>query len=174
MKIGIFSLEIQSFERQTNDAVMDLANDDGTHQKGPMIQKTKWLSKVNDLYLSKRICHFRDRKKKKFVTVGQTDAKTKKVKTESGQWIQASYKTDVYVLLSFPLILSTILFRFSYKKWLNKSKAIDKELPDSRRNRSQDYSQNDETSTAQGKPGNLTPLFFLSNRILFQDNYNNV
>jgi len=37
----------------------------------------------------------RDRKKKKFVTVGQTDANTKKIKTESGQWIQASYKTDV-------------------------------------------------------------------------------
>jgi ATP-dependent RNA helicase DDX54/DBP10 len=47
----------------------------------------------------------RDRKKKKFVTVGQTDANTKKVKTESGQWIQASYKTDMYVsYLSSPLI----------------------------------------------------------------------
>ena len=36
----------------------------------------------------------RDRKKKKFVTVGQVDAKAKRVKTESGQWIQSSYKTD--------------------------------------------------------------------------------
>ncbi|CAF5143709.1 unnamed protein product, partial [Rotaria sp. Silwood1] len=70
-------LEIQSFERQTNEAVMDLTNDDGTQIRGPTIQKTKW-----------------DRKKKKFVTVGQTDAKTKKIKTESGQWIQASYKTN--------------------------------------------------------------------------------
>ncbi|CAF1096116.1 unnamed protein product [Adineta ricciae] len=110
-------LEIQSFERQTNDAVMDLANDDGTSMKGPMIQKTKW-----------------DRKKKKFVTVGQTDARTKKIKTESGQWIQASYKTDVY------------------KKWLNKSKVLDKELPDSRRNRSEDHVNDDEKSSAQHKP----------------------
>ena len=39
----------------------------------------------------------RDRKKKKFVTVGQVDAKAKRVKTESGQWIQSSYKTDTYV-----------------------------------------------------------------------------
>ena len=36
-------MEIQSFERQTNDAVMDLTNDDGTQMKGPTIQKTKWL-----------------------------------------------------------------------------------------------------------------------------------
>ena len=43
----------------------------------------------------------RDRKKKKFITVGQNDAKTKKIKTESGQWIQASYKTNVYVLYFF-------------------------------------------------------------------------
>ncbi|UJR31146.1 hypothetical protein I4U23_018653 [Adineta vaga] len=110
-------LEIQSFEHQTNDAVMDLANDDGTQIKGPTIQKTKW-----------------DRKKKKFVTVGQTDAKTKKIKTESGQWIQASYKTDVY------------------KKWLNKSKIMDKELPDSRRKKSEDHVHADEISSAQHKP----------------------
>jgi hypothetical protein len=38
----IFSLEIQSFERQTTAAMMDLANDDGTHKRGPTIQKTKW------------------------------------------------------------------------------------------------------------------------------------
>jgi len=108
-------LEIQSFERQTNEAVMDLTNDDGTQIRGPTIQKTKW-----------------DRKKKKFVTVGQTD--TKKIKTESGQWIQASYKTDVY------------------KKWLNKSKITDRDLPDSRRPKSEDNIQNDEISSAQAKP----------------------
>jgi len=110
-------LEIQSFERQTKDAVMDLTNDDGTQIKGPTIQKTKW-----------------DRKKKKFVTVGQTDAKTKKIKTESGQWIQASYKTN------------------AYKKWLNKSKITDRELPDGRRNKSEGYVQDDEISSAQAAP----------------------
>lgn len=39
----MFSLEIQSFERQTNEAVMDLTNDDGTRIRGPTIQKTKWF-----------------------------------------------------------------------------------------------------------------------------------
>lgn len=48
-------------------------------------------------------------------------------------------------------IYSILLF-FSYKKWLNKSKVLDKELPDSRRNRSEDRVQNDEISTAQAKP----------------------
>jgi hypothetical protein len=44
MNVIIFSLEIQSFERQTNEAVMDLANDDGTLKvRGSTIQKTKWL-----------------------------------------------------------------------------------------------------------------------------------
>jgi len=56
-------LEIESFERRTNEAVMDLTNDDGTQIRGPTIQKTKW-----------------DRKKKKFVTVGQNDPKAKKNK----------------------------------------------------------------------------------------------
>ena len=39
-----FRLEIQSFERQTTEAVMDLNNDDGTPMRGPTIQKTKWFS----------------------------------------------------------------------------------------------------------------------------------
>jgi hypothetical protein len=43
MNLLIFSLEIQSFERQTNEAVMDLTNDDGTRIRGPTIQKTKWF-----------------------------------------------------------------------------------------------------------------------------------
>lgn len=91
---------------------MDLANDDGSKIKGPTIQKTKW-----------------DRKKKKFITVGQTDAKTKKIKTESGQWISASYKTNVY------------------KKWLNKSGHGEKEMSESRRNQVED-----EMSSAQAQP----------------------
>jgi len=41
---------------------------------------------------------------------------------------------------------------FSYKKWLNKSKVTDRELPDSRRNRSTDQIQGDEISSAQTKP----------------------
>ena len=37
----------------------------------------------------------RDRKKKKFVQV-DSDQKNKRVKTESGAWISASYKTNMY------------------------------------------------------------------------------
>lgn len=46
-KLIYFSLEIESFERQTNEAVMDLTNDDGTKIKGPTIQKTKWFVENN-------------------------------------------------------------------------------------------------------------------------------
>jgi hypothetical protein len=55
------------------------------------------VNKIIKYFFNVNVLYSRDRKKKKFVTVGQTDAKTKKIKTESGQWIQASYKTDVYV-----------------------------------------------------------------------------
>lgn len=41
---------------------------------------------------------------------------------------------------------------FRYKKWLNKSKVTDRELPDSRRNRADDSVQDDEMSSAQAKP----------------------
>ena len=84
------------------------------------------------------------------MTVGQTDARTKKIKTESGQWIQASYKTDVYDFISRTFHFN--ILSFSYKKWLNKSKILDKELPDSRRNRSEDHVNDDEISSAQHKP----------------------
>jgi ATP-dependent RNA helicase DDX54/DBP10 len=42
-------------------------------------QKTKW-----------------DRKKKKFVSLQSTLEKSKKIKTESGRYINASYKSDLY------------------------------------------------------------------------------
>lgn len=37
---------------------------------------------------------FRDRKRKKFV--GDSGTQPKRIKTESGQWIRASYKTNAY------------------------------------------------------------------------------
>lgn len=43
------------------------------------LQKTKW-----------------DRKKKKFVSVQSTLDKSKKIKTESGAYIKASYKSNLY------------------------------------------------------------------------------
>ncbi len=39
-----------------------------------------------------------DRKKKKFVRTDNGDPKKKKVKTESGNWISASYNTNMYVM----------------------------------------------------------------------------
>ena len=44
---------------------------------------------------SDSIC--RDRKRKRFVG-GETEAKKKKIKTESGHWIDATYKSGVYPL----------------------------------------------------------------------------
>ncbi|CAF4239499.1 unnamed protein product, partial [Rotaria magnacalcarata] len=43
-------------------------------------------------------------------------------------------------------------FIFSYKKWLHKSKILDKELPDSRRNKAQEHVHEDEISSAQTRP----------------------
>lgn len=38
----------------------------------------------------------RDRKKKKFINAGSDEPKMKKIKTESGNWVSASYKSGVY------------------------------------------------------------------------------
>lgn len=108
-------LEVNSFEQQTNDAMMDLTNDEGSKIRGPTVQKTKW-----------------DRKKKKFVTIGQNDGKMKKIKTESGQWINASYKTN------------------AYKKWLNKSGGVEKNPFENRRNNA--GKDENENSTVRAKP----------------------
>ncbi len=58
-------------------------------------QKTKW-----------------DRKKKKYVSLQSTLDKNKKIKTESGQYINASYKSDLY------------------SKWLKNSKANQSNMDD--------------------------------------------
>ena len=43
------------------------------------------------------IFYFRDRKRKKFVgESGQDSTKNKRIKTESGHWIRASYKSSAY------------------------------------------------------------------------------
>ena len=39
---------------------------------------------------------YRDRKKKRFIQAGADEAKLKKIKTESGNWISASYKSGLY------------------------------------------------------------------------------
>ncbi|XP_071111422.1 ATP-dependent RNA helicase DDX54-like [Haliotis cracherodii] len=66
-----------TFEQQASSAVLDLTGDDDTGIKKKNNQ-LKW-----------------DRKKKKFIREEQ-DPKKKKIKTESGTWISASYKSNAY------------------------------------------------------------------------------
>ncbi|XP_076307739.1 ATP-dependent RNA helicase DDX54 [Tachypleus tridentatus] len=72
-------LELEkSFDRQAVGAVLDLVGDEDNfmkHKKGI----TKW-----------------DRRKKKFVKDMGIDPRKKKIKTESGVWIPASYKSTIY------------------------------------------------------------------------------
>ncbi|KAH9508307.1 ATP-dependent RNA helicase ddx54 [Bulinus truncatus] len=78
-----------SFERQASSAVLDFTNEDEnkTNKK-----KRYW-----------------DRKKKKFVTDSSVDQK-KKIKTESGNWISASYKSNAYPSFLETLFLFVINF----------------------------------------------------------------
>ncbi|XP_074593042.1 ATP-dependent RNA helicase DDX54 [Brevipalpus obovatus] len=72
-------LEIdKGFSNPLDDAVFDVGGDD---------QKTMMKSKNGVKW---------DRKKKKFVGKDSSDPKKKKIKTESGVWISASYKSDIY------------------------------------------------------------------------------
>eukprot|EP00794_Sanderia_malayensis_P012048 gene12048-13291_t len=70
-------LTVTSFEKDAAGISVDLVADDAFEMK-KQTQKKKW-----------------DRKRKKFV--GPSDGKSsKKIKTESGTWINASYKTNKY------------------------------------------------------------------------------
>ncbi|XP_067142208.1 ATP-dependent RNA helicase DDX54 [Centruroides vittatus] len=72
-------LEVEkNFDQQINNAVLDLTTDDVT-EINRQKSKLKW-----------------DRKKKKFIRGDNNDPKNKKIKTESGVWIPASYKSDRY------------------------------------------------------------------------------
>lgn len=64
-----------------------------------------------------------DRKKKKFISSGNTEQSKKKIKTESGQWISASFKTDLY------------------KKWKEKVKA-EQQMSDEEEENEDQISQN--------------------------------
>ncbi|CAG7816309.1 unnamed protein product [Allacma fusca] len=84
-----------TFDKQVQDSVMDLTGDDSKVLRNQQnIQK--W-----------------DRKKKKFIQAGNDNVKSKKIKTESGNWISASFKTD------------------RYKSWQEKSKATQQMEADS-------------------------------------------
>jgi len=77
-----------TFDRQVQEAVMDLTGDDSD-----LLKKQNSMQKW-------------DQKKKRFVSMGNDLSQNKKkIKTESGVWIAASYKSD------------------RYKNWMQKSKA---------------------------------------------------
>ncbi|ELU05832.1 hypothetical protein CAPTEDRAFT_148777 [Capitella teleta] len=81
-----------SFERDAASAALDLTGDEESKQRASKGQM-KW-----------------DRKKKRFVNeTGKEAGGNKKVKTESGAWVKASYKTNVY------------------KDWLEKCKVAENE-----------------------------------------------
>ncbi|KAI8498033.1 ATP-dependent RNA helicase ddx54 [Branchiostoma belcheri] len=94
-----------SFQVQASDAMLDLAADEAEKAKQQKNQ-LKW-----------------DRKKKKYVKEG-IDLKKKKIKTESGTWVSASFKTD------------------SYKRWLQQSKMKEQE-------REEEEEKGQEQSTGQ-------------------------
>ena len=97
----ILSLGVNSnFNQEISNATMDIMADDEQEIRR-VSQKTKW-----------------DRKKKKFVSAQSTLEKAKKVKTESGSYIQASYKSNLY------------------KKWLENNKVADAD-DDERSNKEQ-------------------------------------
>lgn len=83
-----------NFNREMSDAAMDMVLDDRDEMRRNL-QKQKW-----------------DRKKKKFVSVQSTLDKEKKIRTESGNYIKASYKSNLY------------------SKWLKNQKVLDKEESD--------------------------------------------
>lgn len=80
----------KNFNQDVSNATLDIMADDRDEMRKSS-QKTMW-----------------DRKKKKFVSVQSTMEKTKKFKTESGAYINASYKSNLY------------------SKWLKNSKAGDR------------------------------------------------
>ena len=79
-----FTNEQLSVNSSIRNNVVEMMGDESTNQSVKL--KSKW-----------------DRKRKRFVNA-DSEAKTKKVKSESGQWVKASYKSD------------------SYKRWLERNK----------------------------------------------------
>jgi ATP-dependent RNA helicase DDX54/DBP10 len=71
-------LTVDRFEHQVSDAVLDLTGDE-----------------EKELDRAKRMNKTWDRKRKRFVSTASKDKSSKKVKTESGQWVKASYKSGM-------------------------------------------------------------------------------
>jgi len=109
----------KNFNQEVSNATMDLIGDDKEEMHRSQ-QKMKW-----------------DRKKKKFVSVQGQMEKTKKIKTESGAYIQASYKSNLYA------------------KWLKNSKAGE------RYEDQEDENGEDKKNKRFFGAGELSALFFV-------------
>ena len=91
------SLGMSGFEQQASGAVLDLMQDEEQDMKRLRGIK-KWYGICLRGGCTQRNSICRDRKHKRFVG-GETEAKKKKkIKTESGHWIDATYKSGVYPL----------------------------------------------------------------------------
>ncbi|VDI79682.1 Hypothetical predicted protein [Mytilus galloprovincialis] len=95
-----------SFEQQAAGVSMDITGDEDN-----TLQQTKSASRW-------------DRKKKKFVKDGGLDPKKKKIRTESGALISASFKSTAYPYI---IIRPLTLTLFTYEEWKNKTKVDDQD-----------------------------------------------
>ncbi len=94
-------MEIQSFERQTNEAVMDLTNDDGTQIKGPTIQKTKWLVISKNINFDRNISILGIERRRNLLLLVNKMEKQKKLKQKVGN----GFKHLIKQMCMFPSIL---------------------------------------------------------------------
>uniref|UniRef100_T1IYN4 RNA helicase n=1 Tax=Strigamia maritima TaxID=126957 RepID=T1IYN4_STRMM len=115
-----------TFNTEASNAVLDFTGDELV-TLNRNIKQQKW-----------------DRKKKKFVNASGKDSNAKKIRTESGAWIPASYKSELY------------------QKWQKKSKVQEREQDDDSEDEKQPKQQRDfgkmkfkknKSSEKFGKPG---------------------
>ena len=89
-------LAVDHFESQASNAVLDFTADEENQMIKTKKMKQTWFASIVVSHFETYLIH-RDRKRKRFVTETGNEKNTKKVKTESGQWIKASYKSGMYV-----------------------------------------------------------------------------
>ena len=93
------SLGMSGFEQQASGAVLDLMQDEELDMKRLRGIK-KWYGiclRVGGRIQIVGCSVYRDRKRKRFVGGGTEANKRKKIKTESGHWIDATYKSGMYL-----------------------------------------------------------------------------
>ncbi|XP_074656567.1 ATP-dependent RNA helicase DDX54-like [Tubulanus polymorphus] len=117
-----------SFDQQAASATLDLTGDDAREMK-TMNSAVRW-----------------DRKKKKFVGV-ENQGNKKKIKTESGAWIPASYKSN------------------SYKQWVAKTKITSREEADDDNDDSNEEKDRNNSQSSKSDGGrNRMQVFGTRNR----------